>query len=137
VLSASSPSIKKPEPKPKGQELVGSTLTTEDISQIQQDLTELRALDAAALKLRFEKEVLIYNIMLLRFSRRNADRLAMAPKETAALVKSMSDATGKISSSPIPVITPDGRMIDGAPNHVVDDIDAFFRKESAEAIRKN
>jgi hypothetical protein len=39
--------------------------------------------------------------------------------------------------APIPVITPDGRMIDIAPNQVVDDIDAFLRKESAAAIRKN
>jgi hypothetical protein len=43
----------------------------------------------------------------------------MAPKETAALVKSMSGATGKISAAPIPV---NGRTIDvpAAPNQVVD-----------------
>jgi hypothetical protein len=29
------------------------------------------------------------------------------------------------------------RGADAAPNQVVDDIDAFFRKDSAEAIRKN
>jgi hypothetical protein len=83
-----------------------------------------------------EKELLVYNIMLMRVSQRKADRLAMAPKETAALVKSMA-ATGKISAAPIPVITPDGRMIDVTLNQVVDDIDAFFRKENAEAMRKN
>ena len=70
--------------------------------------------------------------MLMRFSQRKADRLAMAPKETAALVKSMSGVTGK--AAPIPVITPDGRTIDVAPNEVVDAIDAYFR---AEGIRKN
>jgi hypothetical protein len=39
-----------------------------------------------------------------------------------------------ISATPIPVITPDGRIIDVTPNQVVDDIDAFFRKEGAAAI---
>jgi hypothetical protein len=109
-------------------------LTLEELSLIQKDLAELQPLDAAALKIMLEKELLVYNIMLMRFSQRKADRLAMAPKETAALVKSISGATGKISAASIPVITPDGRMIDVAPNQVVDDIDAFFRKEGAAAI---
>jgi len=128
--------IKKPQPKShQAPGAVGRPLTLEELSLIQKDLAELQPLDAAALKIMLEKELLVYNIMLMRFSQRKADRLAMAPKETAALVKSMSGATGKAAS--IPVITPDGRMIDVAPNQVVDDIDAFFRKESAEAIRKN
>jgi hypothetical protein len=127
--------IKKPQPKShQTPAAVGRPLTLEELSLIQKDLTELKPLDAAALKIMLEKELLVYNIMLMRFSQRKADRLAMAPKETAALVKSMSGATGKISAAPIPVITPDGRMIDVAPNQVVDDIDAFFRREGAEAI---
>jgi hypothetical protein len=131
--------IKKPQPKlHQTPSAVGSPLLTlEELSLIQKDLAELQPLDAAALKIMLEKELLVYNIMLMRFSQRKADRLAMAPKETAALVKSMSGATGKISAAAIPVITPDGRMIDIAPNQVVDDIDAFFRKEATQAIRKN
>ena len=70
--------IKKPQPQPGA---VGNRLAPEEVSLIQQVLAELRPMDAPALKARFEKEVLIYNIMLLRFSQRNADRLAMAPKE--------------------------------------------------------
>jgi hypothetical protein len=120
------------QPKPKAQALI--QFPADELSQIQQDLTELRALDAAALKPMFEKEVLVYNIMLMRFSQRIADRLAMAPKETALLVKAMIEATSKISVTPIPVSTPDGRTIDVAPNEVVDAIDAYFR---AEGIRKN
>ena len=100
----------------------GRPLTLEELSLIQKDLAELQPLDAAALKIMLEKELLVYNIMLMRFSQRKADRLAMAPKETAALVKSMSGATGKISAAPIPIVTPDGRMIDVTPNQVVDDI---------------
>jgi hypothetical protein len=129
--------IKKPQPKPhEAPAAVGRPLTLEELSLIQQDLAELQPLDTAALKIMLEKELLVHNIMLMRFSQRRADRLAMAPKETAALVKSMSGATGKISAAPIPV---NGRTIDvpAAPNQVVDDIDAFFRKENAEAMRKN
>ena len=109
-------------------------MTLEELSLIQKDLAELQPLDAAALKIMLEKELLVYDIMLMRFSQRKADRLAMAPKETAVLVKAMTQATSTISVTPIPVITPDGRMIDLAPNQVVDHIDAFFRKEGAEAI---
>jgi hypothetical protein len=129
--------IKKPQPKPhQAPGAVGGPLTPEELSLIQKDLAELQPLDAAALRIMLEKELLVYNIMVMRFSQRSADRLAMAPKETAALVKSMSDATGKISSSTIPVIKPDGRrIIDVTPNQVVDDIDAFLRKEGVEAIR--
>jgi len=105
--------IKKPQPKPH-QAPAGSPLTAEELSQIQSDLAELRPLDAAALRPMLEREVLIYNIMLLRFSQLNADRLAMAPKETAALVKSMSEASGKVST--VPTKTPDGRTIDATPN---------------------
>jgi hypothetical protein len=110
--------IKKvvPQPKQQAPALVGSQLTVEELSLIQKDLAELRPLDTAALKARFEREVLIYNIMLLRFSQLNADRLAMAPKEAAAMVKSMTEASGKVSASPVPVITPDGRVIDATPN---------------------
>ena len=50
----------------------------------------------------------------MRFSQRNADRLAMAPKDPAAMVKSMTEATNKVTT--IPVLTPDGRMIDVTPN---------------------
>jgi hypothetical protein len=128
--------IKKPQPH-QAPAAVGRPLTLEELSLIQKDLAELQPLDAAALKIMLEKELLVYNIMLMRFSQRKADRLAMAPKETAALVRSISGAAGKISAAPIPVITPDGRMIDVAPNQVVDDIEAFLRKESAAAIRKN
>jgi len=125
--------IKKQQPKShQAPAAVGRPLTLEELSLIQKDLAELQPLDAAALKIMLEKELLVYNTMLMRFSQRKADRLAMAPKETAALVKSMSGATGK--AAPIPVITPDGRMIDVTPNQVVDDIDAFFRKEGAAAI---
>jgi hypothetical protein len=127
--------IKKPQPKPhQAPAAVGRPLTLEELSLIQKDLAELQPLDAAALKIMLEKELLVYNIMLMRFSQRKADQLAMAPKKTAALVKSMSGATGKISATPIPVITPDGRIIDVTPNQVVDDIGAFFRKEGAAAI---
>lgn len=105
--------IKKPRLKPD-QAPVGSSLTSGELNLIQTDLAELRPLDTAALKTRFEREVLIYNIMLLWFSQRNADRLAMAPKESAALVKSMSEAMGKIST--VPVKAPDGREIDVTPN---------------------
>jgi hypothetical protein len=127
--------IKKPQPKAQqAPAAVGRPLTLEELSLIQRDLAELQPLDAAALKIMLEKELLVYNIMLMRFSQRKADRLAMAPKETAALIKSMSGATGKISAAPILVIRPDGRTIDVTPNQVVDDIDAFFRKEGVEAI---
>jgi hypothetical protein len=127
--------IKKPKPKPhQAPATVGNPLTPDELSQIQKDLAELQLLDIAELKTIFEKEVLIYNAMLMRFSQLNADRLAMAPKETAALIKSMTEATSKITASSIPVVTPDGRTIDVAPNQVVDAIDAFFR---AEGIRKN
>jgi hypothetical protein len=127
--------IKKPQPKPhQARAAVGRPLTLEELSLIQQDLAELQPLDAAALKIMLEKERLVYSIMLMRFSQRNADRLAMAPKETAVLVKAMTQATSTISVTPIPVITPDGRTIDVAPNEVVDAIDAYFR---AEGIRKN
>lgn len=109
--------IKKPQPKPdQAPAVVGCPLTSEELNLIQKDLAELRPLDTAALKARFEREVLIYYIMLLRFSQLNADRLAMSPKESAALVKSMSEASAKVSASPIPVITPDGRMVDISPN---------------------
>jgi hypothetical protein len=87
---------KKPQPKPAA---VGSPLTPEELSLIQKDLAELRPLDEVTLKAMLEKELLVYNIMLMRFSQRNADRLAMAPKETAALVKSMTEATRKISTA--------------------------------------
>jgi hypothetical protein len=124
--------IKRPEPKPhQAPAVVGSQ---EELSLIQMDLAELRPLDEVTLKGMLEKELLIYSIMLMRFSQRNADRLAMAPKETAVLVKAMTQATSTISVTPIPVITPDGRTIDVAPNEVVDAIDAYFR---AEGIRKN
>jgi hypothetical protein len=127
--------IKKPKPKPhRAPAAAGGPLTPEELSLIQQDLAELQLLDLTALKTIFEKEVLIFNAMLMRVSQRNADRLALVPKDSAAMVKSMIEATSKISAGPIPVITPDGRMIDVTPNEVVDAIDAFFR---AEGIRKN
>jgi hypothetical protein len=127
--------IKKPQTRPhQAPSALGHTLTLEELGLIQKDLAELQPLDAAALKIMLEKELLVYNIMLMRFSQRKADQLAMVPKETAALVRSMSGATGKISAAPIPVIMPDGRMIDVAPSQVVDDIDAFFRNEGVAAI---
>jgi hypothetical protein len=125
--------IKKSQPH-RPPAAVGSPLTPDELSQIQKDLAELQLLDLTALKTIFEKEVLIFNAMLMRVSQRNADRLALVPKDSAAMVKSMIEATSKISAGPIPVITPDGRMIDVTPNEVVDAIDAFFR---AEGIRKN
>jgi hypothetical protein len=127
--------IKKPQSQPhRPPAPLGSPLTSEEIDLIQKDLAELQLLDTAALKTMLDKELMIYNIMLMRFSQRKSDKLAMIPKDSAALVKSMSGATGKISAAPIPVITPDGRTIDVMPNQTVDAIDAYFR---AEGIRKN
>ncbi len=106
--------IKKQRPKPhQTPGIISSPLTSEELSLIQKDLAELRPLDTAALKAMFEKELLVYNIMLMRFSQLNADRLAMAPKEAAAMVKSMTEASGKISS--VPVIMPDGKIVDISP----------------------
>jgi len=123
--------IKKPQPKPhQAPAAVGRPLTLEELSLIQKDLAELQPLDAAALKIMLEKELLVYNIMLMRFSQRKADRLAMAPKETAALVKAMSEANGKII--PFPVIMPDGQIIDITPNEqneVCDAIDLYLKQE--------
>ena len=104
--------IKKQRPKPH-QTPASNASTSEELSLIQKDLAELRPLDTAALKAMFEKELLVYNIMLMRFSQLNADRLAMAPKEAAAMVKSMTEASGKISS--VPVIMPDGKIVDISP----------------------
>ena len=120
--------IKKPPPKPH-QAVASSPLMAEELSEIQQVLAEL-TLDVAALKARFECEVLIYNIMLLRFSRLSADRLAMAPKDASAMVKSMTEASGKITA--LPVITPDGRRIDITPNEqneVSNAISLFLKQE--------
>jgi hypothetical protein len=123
--------IKKPQPRPhQAPAAVGRPLTLEELSLIQKDLAELRALNAAALKPMFEKEVLIYSIMLMRFSQRNADRLAMAPKDSAAMVKSMTEATNKVTT--IPVVTPDGRVIDVTPNEqneVSNAINLFLKQE--------
>jgi hypothetical protein len=127
--------IKKPQPKShQAPAAVGGPLTLEELSLIQKDLSELRVLNAAALKPMFEKEVLIYSIMLMRFSQRNADRLAMEPKDSAAMVKSMTEATNKVTT--IPVLTPDGRMIDVTPNEqneVSNAINLFLKQEGVAA----
>ena len=74
--------IKKTHPKPhQAAAVVHNQLTAEELSQIQSDLQELRPLEVDKLRPMFEREVLIYNIILLRFSQRSADRLAMMPKD--------------------------------------------------------
>jgi hypothetical protein len=129
--------IKKPQPKPhQAPAAVGRPLTPEELSLIQQDLAELQPLDAAALKIMLEKELLVYNIMLMRFSQRKADRLAMAPKASAAMVKSMSDATKSAAGTTIPVTMPDGRIIDVTPNEqneVSNAINLFLKREGIAA----
>lgn len=111
--------------------LVGSKLTPEEADLITKDMTELQALEVPALKAMMEKERLVYNIMLMRFSQRSADRLAMAPQASSALVKAMSEADVSISHIPtgqVPQLA-NGHMIDVSPNQTVDDIDAYFRKQ--------
>jgi len=133
--------IKKPQPKPhQAPAAVGRPLTLEELSLIQKDLAELQPLDAAALKIMLEKELLVYNIMLMRFSQRKADQLAMAPRKSAAMVKSMFDATKGAMGSAIPVIMPDGRIIDVTPNEqneVSSAIDLFLKKEGVASVGKH
>ena len=86
----------------------------------------------------FEREVLIYNIMLLHFSQLNADRLAMAPKESAAMVKSMFEASGKVST--VPAKTPDGQTVDvttNEPNAISDAIRRFQLEHGLAGAGKN
>jgi hypothetical protein len=60
--------------------------------------------------------------------------LAMAPKDSAAMVKSMTEATNKVTT--IPVIKPDGRVIDVTPNEqneVANAINLFLKREGLAA----
>jgi hypothetical protein len=121
--------IKKSQPH-RPPTTTGSPLTSEELDLIQKDLAELQLLDTAALKMLLDKELVIYNVMLLRFSQRKSDKLAMVPKDSAALVKAMFEANGKVV--PLPVIMPDGQMIDVTPNEqnpVSEAIQQFIQRE--------
>lgn len=115
--------------------LVGNKLTPEEVNLIEQDMTELKALEVPQLKAMMEKERLIYNIMLMRFSQRSADRLAMAPQASAALVKAMSEAEVSIPHIPTGLL-PDSKWIDVTPNEqneVSSAIDLFLKQEGVAA----
>lgn len=120
--------------------IVGSELSPEEASLLEQDMAELKALEVPALKAMMEKERLVYNIMLMRFSQRSADRLAMAPQASAAMVKAMAEADTSISQ--IPICQPhlnghsNGHMIDVTPNEqneVSNAIGLFLKQEGVAA----
>lgn len=119
--------------------LVGSKLTPEEADLITNDMTELQALEVPALKAMMEKERLVYNIMLMRFSQRSADKLALAPQASAALVKAMSEADLPISyipTQPQLMNGHNGHTIDVTPNEqneVSNAINMFLKQEGAAA----
>lgn len=123
--------------------MVGSELTTEQISQIQRDLNELKPngkpLDKQVLKALQESERLVYNIMLLRFSQRIADKLVLIPRDSAALVKSMTEADESLSAVPAANLPGNGdnaKLIEATanpPNPVSEGIAAFKKRHAAAA----
>ena len=118
--------IKKSQPQ-RPPATTDAPLTPEEVDLIEQDMTELKALEVPQLKAMLDKERLVCNIMLLRFSQRKADLLAMIPKDTAALVKSMAEA--QVS---IPMVPADRTLIDVTPNEqneVSNAIDMFLKRE--------
>lgn len=116
--------------------MIGGQMTPQEISDIQKDLTELGSLEVSQLKTLFEKERMMYNIMLLRQAQRKSDKLVLIPRDSAAFVVAMTDA-----SESLPTVAPGQLPGDGAklieasvnPPNPVSDAIALFKKRTGVA----
>lgn len=111
---------------------------TEEVDLIAKEMAELQALEVSALKALMEKERLIYNIMVMRFSQRSADKLALAPQASAVLIKAMAEADVSISHIPVGHLSQlaNGHLIDITPNEqneVSSAIGLFLKQEGVAA----
>lgn len=124
------------------EDMLGTELRADEIGQLDKDMRELKKKTLAQLHELQERERLVTNIMLMRFTQRKADKLALAPKEMAAFISAMSEAHAPVMEAPIaPPAHANGhanghdKLIDVTPasNEVAGAIDRFLRAEGAAA----
>lgn len=118
----------------KTEALIGSKM---DLDQIETDMADLAKLDMPGLKAVLEKERMIYNILMLRYSQRNANKLVLVPGDSAKFVVAMTDAAGS-TSTVAPGIVPgdNATLIENPPqasNPVSDAIALFKQRQGGKA----
>lgn len=119
--------------------VVGTPLTEQEILDVKEEIKQLNQMSDADLKALRIKENLIYNIMLLRYSQRKVEALALIPKDSAVMVGAMTEAAAsmpELAASKLPQTNGNGAMIDVTPNEqneVAAAISAFRKRESVAA----
>lgn len=119
--------------------LIGGPLGDPEVADLTKDMLELSALDTPQLKALLEVERLKYNIMMLRAATRKADKLVLIPKDSAAFVVAMTDASSSLSAiapGQLPAGQPgdNAKLIDATanpPNPVAEAIASFKRRQVA------
>lgn len=129
--------VAKAKGEAKDAAMIGSEMTPAEISAIQADLKELATLDLPQLKAMQERERVEYNIMLMRYSKRNADKLVLIPKDSAAMVIAMTHASDSLSTVAPGQLPGDGaKLIEATanpPNPVADAISLFKKRQGVAA----
>lgn len=119
----------------ESENLIGGEMDAGEISAIQADMNELASLDTPQLKAVLEKERLTYNIIMLRASKRQANKLALIPKDNAAFIVAMTDAAESVPTVPTGQLPGDGaKLIEATanpPNPVSDAIAQFKNRSRA------
>jgi hypothetical protein len=86
------------------QAIIGTKLTEVDLARIEKAVADLKTKTIADLREEQERERLIYNIILLRESQRQANIQALIPKDTSELVGKFTDDARASLSPAMPIM---------------------------------